>query len=50
MRTLFQLKCKSLHSSCKIFERVCSCRESDVSETIRNVKTRQSEHNAPHDK
>ena len=50
MRTLFQLKCKSLHSSCKMYERICGCRESDVIETIRNVETRQSEHNAPHDK
>ena len=50
MRTLVQLKDKSLHPSCKIYEGICSCSESYVGETIRNIETRQSEHNVSHDK
>ena len=50
IRPLFQLKDKSLHPSCKFYERICSCGESYVSETIRKGETRQSDYNAPHDK
>ena len=45
MRTSFQLKDKSLHPPCKIYEGIRSCRESYVGETIKNVETRWSEHN-----
>ena len=41
MRTLVQLKDKSLHPSRKIYEGICSCSESYVGETITNIKTRQ---------
>ena len=39
MRTLFQLKDKSLHPSCKVYEVMCSC-ESCVGETMGNLETR----------
>ena len=47
MRTLFQLKDLSLHTSCEIYERICSCGESYIGETVRNVQTRWSVHSAP---
>ena len=50
MRTLFHLKDKFLHQSCKIYERICSCDESYVGKTIKNVETRWSENNVPHHK
>ena len=50
MWTLFQLRDKTLYLWCKIYERICSCGKSYIGETIRNVKTRRSEHNAPRDK
>ena len=40
MGTLFQLKDKSLHPWCKIYEGICSCSESYFGEAIRNIETR----------
>ena len=48
--TLFQLKDKSSHPSCRIYDENCSCGESYVGKTMRNVQTRWCEHNAPCDK
>ena len=45
MRTLFQLKDKSLHPSDKSYKRICSCSEPYVGESIRIVEARCSEHN-----
>ena len=50
MGTIFQLKDKPLHSSCKIYKGKCSCGESYVGETTRTVEMRWIEHNAPLDK
>ena len=50
IRTLFQLKDKSLYPACKIYEGTCSCGEKYVGETKRNVETRWMEHNTPNDK
>ena len=33
IRTLFQLKDKSLHPACKICEGICICREKYIAET-----------------
>ena len=50
IRTLFQLKDKSLHPACKIYEGTCICSEKYAGETKRNVETRWMEHNTPNDK
>ena len=47
VKTLFKVKDKSLHQTCKIFKGVCSCDESYIGETIRNVEVRQDEYNNP---
>ena len=39
-KTLFKLKDKCVHPACKIYHGVCSCRETYIGETIRNVETR----------
>ena len=44
MRSLFPLKDKNLHPSCKIYEGECSCGELYIGETIRNVEIRWAEH------
>ena len=46
VKTLFGVKDKSLHQACKIFKGVCSCGESYIGETIRNVEVRWDEHNS----
>ena len=47
IRTLFQLKDKSLHPACKIYEGICICGEKYIGETKRNVEIRWMEHNTP---
>ena len=47
IKILFRAKDKSLHQVCKIYKGVCSCSESYISETIRNVEVRCDEHNNP---
>ena len=43
----FQLKDKSLHTACKIYEGTWICSENYVGETKRNVEIRWMEHNTP---
>ena len=40
VKTLLKVKDKSLHQTCKIFKDICSCDESYIGETIRNVEVR----------
>ena len=49
-KTRFKLKDKCVHPACKIYHGVCSCRETYIGETIRNVETRWNEHNMPSEK
>ena len=49
-RTLFQLKDKSLHPACRIYEGTCICGEKYVGQTKRNFEIRWMEHNTPNDK
>ena len=48
-KTLFQLKDKSLHPACKIYEGTFICGKNYVGETTRNVEIRWMEHNTPND-
>ena len=50
IRTLFHLKDKLLHPTCKIYKGICICGEKYIGETIKNVEIRWMEHNAPSDK
>ena len=45
VKSLFPLKDCNLHLSCKIYKGICSCGETYIGETIRNVEERWSEHN-----
>ena len=47
VRSLFPLKDRVSHSSCKIYMGTCSCGEAYVGETKRNVETRWKEHENP---
>ena len=47
VKTLFGVKDKSLHQACKIYKCVCSCGESYIGESIRNVEVHWDEHNNP---
>ena len=38
VKNLFRLKDKSLHQACKIYKGICSCVESYIGETVRNVE------------
>ena len=40
VKSLFPLEDRNLHPSCKINKGICSCGETYVGETIRNVKER----------
>ena len=40
VKQLFKLKSRNPHPSCVIYEGVCSCQESYISETARNVEIR----------
>ena len=44
IRTLFRLKSKNPHPSCKVYEGTCSCGDIYIGETKRNVEVRWSEH------
>ena len=46
----FLLKDRNLHPSCKIYKGICSCGETYIGETIRNVEERWSEHNSADNK
>ena len=50
VKTLFKVKEKSLHRACKIYKGVCSCGESYIGETIKNVEGRWDEYNNPMNK
>ena len=50
MKSLFKSEDKCLHPACKIYHCVCSCRETYIGETIRNVETRWNKHNTPSEK
>ena len=45
VKSLFRLKSQNPHPSCKIYEGVCSCGETYIGETKRNVAIRWHEHN-----
>lgn len=45
VKSLFVLKDRTLYPSCKVYKGECSCGESYVGETLRNVAVRWSEHN-----
>ena len=47
VKNLFRVKDKSLHQACKIYKGICSCGESYIGETVRNVEVRWGEHNNP---
>ena len=49
-KSLFQLRDRNLHPSCKIYKGICSCGETYIGETIRNVEERWSEHNTAENK
>ena len=42
VKSLFPLKDRNLHPSCKIYKGICSCGETYIGETIRNVEERWS--------
>ena len=44
VKTLFTLKDRNPHPSCKIYEGACGCGEKYIGETNRNVETRWGEH------
>ena len=50
VKSLFPLKDRNLHPSCKIYKGICSCGETYIDETIRNVEERWSEHNSADNK
>ena len=47
VNTLFTLKDKNPHPSCKIYEGSCDCGENYIGETNRNVEVRWAEHQNP---
>ena len=47
VKSLFRVKRKSLHQSCKIHKGVCSFGESYIGETVTNVEVSWNEHNNP---
>ena len=47
VKTMFRLKDKSLHQSCRIYKGVCSYGESYIGETLKNVEVLCDEHNNP---
>ena len=50
VKSLFPLKDRNLHPLCKIYKGICSCGETDIGETIRNVEERWSEQNSADNK
>ena len=47
VRTLFSLKSRNPHPSCKLYEGSCTCGDTYIGETKRNVEVRWQEHNDP---
>ena len=47
VKNLFSLKSRNLHPACKIYLGVCSCNETYIGETKRNVEIRWGEHGDP---
>ena len=45
VKQLFKLKSRNPHPACQIYSGKCSCGETYIGETVRNVETRWSEHN-----
>ena len=45
VKSLFKVKDKNLHPSCKIHKGECTCGETCVGETVRNVEVRGTVHN-----
>ena len=50
VKSLFLLKDRNLHPSCKIYKGICSCGATYISKAIRNVEERWSEHNSAKNK
>ena len=50
VKTLFPLKDRNLHLSCKVYKRICSCGEIYIGKTIPNVEERWSEHDSADNK
>ena len=50
IRSLFSLKSKNPHPSCKLYQGQCSCGALYIGETKRNVQVRWKEHNDPRGK
>ena len=50
MKFFFKLKDPCIHPAFKIYKGVCTCGETYIGETIRNVEIRWKEHNIPSDK
>ena len=46
MKSLFSLKDRNLHRSWKFYKDACSCGETCIGETIRNVEEHWSENNS----
>ena len=46
VKSLFKVKSKNPHPSCKIYFGECSCGETYVGETVRNVEIRWAEHDS----
>lgn len=47
VKRLFPLKDKNVYPTCKIYHRLCSCKQNYIGELKRNLATRQGEHNYP---
>ena len=50
IRTIFQLKDKSLHPVCKIYQGICNCDEKYIGEIKRNFEIRWMQNNTPSNK
>ena len=50
VKSFFPFNDHNLHLSCKIYKSFCSCGETYIGETIRNVEERWSEHNSADNK
>ena len=44
VKQLLKLKSRNHHPSCVIYEGACSCQETYIGETVRNVEIRWQEH------
>ena len=49
-KKFFKLKDKCVHTASKIYHGICSCGETYIGKTIRNLETRWNEHNMPSEK